>query len=157
MTPSRGGTFAAIESAMLCSSGASTLSRIGNNPQLLGLNSAGGWHDQKYFAIMSDFRPPVIERWKFCNAFCDPKSYALDWVDKAADLIILERKAPRSPLELSLNDMVVDCSSMIDLGDLGNVRSFKDRFNFGQSSEVMQTNCFLQKAVHENPAKWLWE
>jgi hypothetical protein len=137
----------ALDAAVAAIPGLAAQSRVGNNPELNGLRSAGAWRGREYYAVLSDFRPPSGDKWKFWRVFCDPTSFALSWADKAADLVFVERKSPGAPLELSPNDLVVDCSSMTDLSDTSQSKAFKDRLHFESSNTIMHTNYFLQRQV----------
>ena len=81
------------------------------------------------------------------EAFCDPGSFALAWADKAADLVFVDRTSPVFSLGIVPYDLAVDCASMTDLADSGQVKAFKDTLQLVSLTEVMHTNYFLQYRV----------
>lgn len=103
-------------------------------------------HQNNYYAVINDFKPSDLEKWKFWKVFSEPKTYVTNLAEGVVDELIfseLDDDNNRVPIA---NDMVVDCNSMTELSDQlrispDNVLDFKTK---RKSSVVHHTNYVVQ-------------
>ena len=116
--------------------GLAAMSRVRNNAELLALRSRALPKDT-VFAIKSDFEPKG-PGWRFWRRFTGPGV-----ADLASDAIFG-----------AANDLVVDTSSMVDLGEDVRIPGTRT-LDFEQSSTVHHLNYFEQPSTLERLAEWL--
>ncbi|MEP3654755.1 MAG: hypothetical protein ABJO36_07655 [Litorimonas sp.] len=119
--------------------------RTNTNYEIKNLRTAGSFqaHRENYYAVISNFEPSDLEKWKFWNVFCKPKSYAMDLAEGVIDKLIFTRLDENKKRVPIANDMVVDCESMTDLADGASIPQ-DNIYDFKNSSKVHHTNYVVQ-------------
>jgi len=124
-----------VDGAINMIAGVSSMSRVGNNPDLTRLRVAvaGTAFDPQqydYYAVKSNFEPEDVG-WAFWKRFRNPVERLENW---AADLVF------RGP-----NDLIVDTDSMHDLSDAVQLPNTAERiWDFNTSKDVHHMNYFRQ-------------
>lgn len=120
--------------------GLDSMSRIGNNQELLlAQRDLHPSHGKDYFAVVSNFEPEDVT-WKFWKAFRNPADRLKDW---GADTLFD-----------GANDLVVDTVSMRQLNDTHQI-SPSNTLDYGTSSTVHHTNYFQQNNFYRKLDTWL--
>jgi hypothetical protein len=116
-------------------------SKVGNNPELTRLRAGAGrsiaQSGIQYFAVRADFQPKD-PGWNFLQYFSRPMQRL---ANRGADLIF---DGP--------NDLVVDCSSMVDLADGVKIAKVHE---YGVTDVVHHSNYFQQEPTLKFIAKGL--
>jgi pimeloyl-ACP methyl ester carboxylesterase len=112
-----------FDAAVAMIPGLACQSRVGNNPEIMRLRDASAF--PAYYAVVSNFEAAPAG-WKFWRHFFDRSRLA----DRAADCLFDAE-----------NDLVVDTSSMCDLGE-GDAAKIREALTFGPGDGVHHLNYF---------------